>query len=78
MARRVCQKCYFFYFKGNLKTKISHFQLSCEFFSLPPPRAGKQPSTLSTGKEISSSPLSLAFSRKEKKLKIKLEEEEAH
>lgn len=77
VARRVCQKCYFFYFEGNFRMNIPHFQLSCEFFPLPPVRAGKRLSAISTGKEISS-PLSLAFSRKEKKLKIKLEEGEAH
>jgi len=58
--------------------KIPHFQLSREFFPLPPPRAGKQPSAVSTQKEISSSPLSLAFSWKKKKLKIKLQEGEVH
>lgn len=70
-------KVLLFSFKGNLKMKIPHFQLSWEFFPLPPPRAGKKPSAVSMRKEISS-PLSLAFSRKEKRLEIKLAEGEAH
>lgn len=55
--------------------KIFHVQLCCEFFPPSPHRAGN---VISTGKETFSSPLSCAFSRKEKKISTKLEEGKAH
>lgn len=63
---------------GKFQSENFSFSALLKFFPLSPHRADKKPNAISAGKEIFSSPLSCAFSRKEKKILIKLEEGEAH
>lgn len=65
-------------FLGKFQSENFSFSALLKFFPLSPHRADKKPNAISAGKEIFSSPLSCAFSRKEKKILIKLEEGEAH